>query len=114
MRPLPPAGAKNACRRGGVHIDGRRAKTTDEVREGQVVALLARCAPADAVLAGLQRDPRARPLAVVFEDAHVAVVIKPPGIKTQGSGDTRAEQSRHASIHLRVHMDAAVRRRRPG
>lgn len=94
MQILASAGAKNACRRGHVEVDGKRARTSDALHAGQCIALRARSTPANAVMhghaGGLQpTDPRAPPLEVVWEDAHLAVVIKPQGVTTQGSGEAR-------------------------
>ena len=70
--------AAKALKRGEVRLDGRPARSGDWVRPSQTLELL---------------EPRPRhpakpfrlPVEVVFEDDHLAVVVKPPGIEVGGN-----------------------------
>jgi 23S rRNA pseudouridine1911/1915/1917 synthase len=70
-------------RSGRVTVDGRAARTRQPVHGGQVIALDAETEPAQRADA-----PQAIPLAIVFEDAALIVVDKPPGLVVHpGSGN---------------------------
>eukprot|EP01025_Chloroclados_australasicus_P028428 TRINITY_DN2817_c0_g1_i3.p2 TRINITY_DN2817_c0_g1~~TRINITY_DN2817_c0_g1_i3.p2 ORF type:complete len:475 (+),score=57.60 TRINITY_DN2817_c0_g1_i3:87-1427(+) len=76
--------AKRAVRRKMVLVDNKSCKVDDMVQAGQIVALL------DRTVAGSDLNPEQAPvkIQVVYEDDQIACVIKPPGIKTQGIGNT--------------------------
>lgn len=76
----PRAAAKNACRRKHVLLDGHAVTVLTIVQPGQTVTRVARTSVAQF---------RALPgpgLEVVSQDDHMAVVVKPQGLPTQGKG----------------------------
>ena len=86
------------CRKGLVRIDGKRARPSDRLKEGQTIGLpkiedrvapdLGKDAPASA-RAGRNRDLLTERLLHI--DEHILVINKPPGLAVQGG----TGQSRH-------------------
>ena len=80
------------CRKGELRLDGARAKASDRVQPGQVVRvppLPAAPAPdtrtAEGVTQGIAPDDAAMiQAAVLWKDAHVIALNKPPGLPSQG------------------------------
>ena len=76
------------CRKGELRIDGARAKPATRVEEGQTV----RVPPLGEVAAPQVRtapqvseaDARMMKAAVLYSDAHLVAINKPPGLPTQG------------------------------
>ncbi|KAK9826166.1 hypothetical protein WJX81_002565 [Elliptochloris bilobata] len=95
-----PTAAKRACRRGEVLVDGVQRGMTWVVRGGQWLELQARVQ--GAAHGGRANShasaPRPTPLEVVYEDDHLAVVVKPPGMPVQGRGLKPSEQGTLASV----------------
>ena len=83
------------CRKGELRIDGGRAKPASRVEEGQVVRVPplpdgSISAPREApTISG--SDARMMRDAVLYDDAHLVAINKPPGLPTQGG----TGQSRH-------------------
>jgi hypothetical protein len=73
--------AKKAARRGEALVNGVRGGAETEVGPGAALAIVQRCGADPVAAAG-------RPgLQAVHEDAHMACVVKPQGIPTQGKGE---------------------------
>ncbi|GBF90008.1 hypothetical protein Rsub_02714 [Raphidocelis subcapitata] len=73
--------AKKACRRGEVLVNGAKGMVEDRVEAGATIEIVQRCGSDPVAAAG-------RPgLGVVFEDDHMACVVKPQGLPTQGGGE---------------------------
>ena len=74
-------------RTGQVRLDGKRVKASDRLAEGQTLRL-----PPQVAQGGLEEKPRPAPVAiggslepyVLYMDASVIVLNKPPGLATQG------------------------------
>ncbi|MDE2494590.1 MAG: RluA family pseudouridine synthase [Alphaproteobacteria bacterium] len=79
-------------RTGQVRVDGKRVKSSDRLAEGQMVRL-----PPQVVQGGLEEKPKpaAEPMGgslepyVLYMDASVIVLNKPPGLATQGGSGLR-------------------------
>ncbi len=67
---------KKAIKRGEIKIDGTTSNTGDWIREGQKIELFKQEAPEKVFSLKLE---------VLFEDDHIAVVIKPAGYPTSGN-----------------------------
>lgn len=83
----PPPAAKRALRRHDVLLNGQRGVTTSTVTSGDTVQLLTR-------LGGGKQwaDTSNKPhLPLAYEDQHMAIVIKPQGLSTQGKGETSVQ-----------------------
>ena len=85
--------AKRSCRRGEVVVDGLPPESPSvDIKEGQVIQCLARngaSAMSETNLLQVAKHllPLLHQMNVAYEDEHMAVVVKPPGIATQGKGD---------------------------
>ena len=68
-----------------------KTKPRPRLQKGDVVQLLYRCEAhiSDAVLKKTERASSCQRLRVHFEDEHVAIVEKPPGLAMSGMGDAR-------------------------
>ena len=90
--------AKRACRRKMVRVDGAVGKCILRVAPGASVELVQRVAAGPA--AGVGRRARdADPLAVAYEDDHLAIVVKPAGMPIQGRyGATGAREKFAGSL----------------
>ncbi|PRY93510.1 ribosomal large subunit pseudouridine synthase C [Hasllibacter halocynthiae] len=78
---------EKGCRKGEIRIDGARAKASARVEEGQQVRvppLPEAAAPAPARPSVPEADARMMRDAVLWQDAHVIALNKPPGLPTQG------------------------------
>ncbi|GAX79844.1 hypothetical protein CEUSTIGMA_g7284.t1 [Chlamydomonas eustigma] len=84
-----PTSAKRACRRGEVLVDGTTVQTTTCLRPFQTVQLIARASSSTQhLLHGQEAEAQnsLQHLRVVFEDEHMACIVKPQGMPTQGTG----------------------------
>lgn len=92
--PPPPPGlstaAKNACRRKHVLVGDQLGTTSTLLAGGERVSLLARTS----IAKPLPPDHGPR-LEAAWEDDHMALVIKPQGLPTQGGGDTLASRVKY-------------------
>ena len=92
---VPQGLVEKLCRRGEIRVDGGRVKTATRIAPGQVVRvppLPAAPAPAPEQSADGPSDAEAARLgaAVVWRDAQMIVLNKPPGLAVQGgTGQTR-------------------------
>ena len=81
------------CRKGELRVDGGRAKPATRLAEGQSVRvppLPAAAPPAPKPAGPSARDAEMIRAAVLWRDAHLLVLNKPPGLAVQGgSGQTR-------------------------
>ena len=81
------------CRKGELRVDGGRAKPASRVEEGQVVRVppIPEAPPAVRTVAAISDvDARMMKAAVLYSDAHLVAIDKPPGLPTQGgTGQTR-------------------------
>ena len=79
--------ARKACRRGEVLVNGAPGRIDTPVAGGDVVEACARVggAPRPAPSTVAASFPVSS-IQVVYEDDHLAVVVKPPGVATQGTG----------------------------
>ena len=81
------------CRKGELRVDGGRAKPASRVEEGQVVRVppIPEGPPAVRTVAAISDvDARMMKAAVLYSDAHLVAIDKPPGLPTQGgTGQTR-------------------------
>ena len=81
------------CRKGELRVDGGRAKPASRVEEGQVVRVppIPEGPPAVRTVAAISDvDARIMKAAVLYSDAHLVAIDKPPGLPTQGgTGQTR-------------------------
>jgi hypothetical protein len=79
---VPCAGAKRACRRKEILLNGAKCRSDTMVQSGDKLEILAR------VGAGQQWQSFAdKPgLDVAYEDEHLACIVKPQGLRTQGKG----------------------------
>ncbi|KAI8474727.1 MAG: pseudouridine synthase [Monoraphidium minutum] len=73
--------AKKAARRGEVLLGGQKAGVGSEVVAGAVIEIVQRCGADPLEAAGKPG------LAVIYEDDHMACVVKPQGLPTQGKGE---------------------------
>ncbi len=124
------AGAKRAVRRGEVRVDGRAVTSTAAtLLPGQHVDIVTRLAAdggrrhgggdGDELLSEEEAEPGhaggapALRLRVLYEDDHVAVVFKPSGMPSTGSGaHTAAGQMKHC-LRRSPALDAGMRYARP-
>eukprot|EP00879_Flechtneria_rotunda_P026171 GHRR01027888.1.p1 GENE.GHRR01027888.1~~GHRR01027888.1.p1 ORF type:complete len:199 (+),score=34.03 GHRR01027888.1:105-701(+) len=81
------AGAKRAIRRREVHINGFIATTEVKVCKGDIVQVMVK-AGSGPVWAGTAGKPG---LDLVYEDDHMACIIKPQGLPTQGKGEATVQ-----------------------
>jgi 23S rRNA pseudouridine1911/1915/1917 synthase len=90
--------AKALIDRGAVYVDGKRAKEADRLLGGARVVMVVLEESGRGVL-----EEKARPaqLAIVFEDPHLLVVAKPPGVVAQPTAGRVGESLLDlASAHL--------------
>lgn len=85
-------GAKRACRRGEIIVDGLPPHCPSSiVKEGQVIQSISRngASTVNKKHIGVSKHllPLLEQMCVVHEDEHFAVVVKPPGIETQNKGE---------------------------
>lgn len=73
---LSRAAVSRLIARGGVTIDGRAARKGDELRGGETIAI---DAPGEEARRAIEADASV-PLAILYEDAHIVAVDKPPGV----------------------------------
>ncbi|MEM9047660.1 MAG: RluA family pseudouridine synthase [Pseudomonadota bacterium] len=99
---IPQGRLEKMLRKGEVRVDGGRAKSAQRLNAGQTVRVPPLPAPPAAPnlpVAGAQRRPEAaRPIrsddaamlrdAVLFMDAHIIALNKPPGLAVQGGTGT--------------------------
>ncbi len=101
-------GFRGSSRSGHVTLDGKPAKPGDKVRKGAVVTLTE--PPAEPSLL----EPEDIPLDVLYEDADLLVINKPPGLVVHPA----AGHARHTLVHaLLAHCAHALgdrRRAAPG
>ena len=75
-------GAKRACRRGEILVDGVPACTTTELLPSQLVEIVARASTSQRHLehrGGMTEEEARKLLKVVYEDEHMACVLKVSG-----------------------------------
>jgi 23S rRNA pseudouridine1911/1915/1917 synthase len=65
---------RRAVNSGGVTVDGQGRKASDRLRSGQVIVVRLPEAPREGPL------PEPIPLEILYEDAHLAAINKPPGM----------------------------------
>lgn len=77
--------ARKACKRGEVHLDGEPAESSRFVQPGQRLSVH----PSEAT------PPRAwaHPLHIPWQDDHLAIVCKPPGVPVSGNHWRTVEQA---------------------
>lgn len=103
-------GIKRACRRGEVLADGRNVTTSTILRPGMKVELVARMASTQAHL--LHPRQKQAALTVVYEDEHLACIIKPPGMQCQGSGADSVQGLLPLSLRPTVNVVGTLRKPR--
>jgi tRNA pseudouridine65 synthase/23S rRNA pseudouridine1911/1915/1917 synthase len=91
-------GAAKAIKRGEIQIDGHPANSGNWIKSGQTLELLDL----------QQRTPKTYrlPLNVVFEDDHLAVINKPPGIEVGGNKFRTVENALAGSLSPSTQPDA--------
>ena len=97
FRGLVQSRIERLCRKGLVRIDGKRARPSDRLREGQTVRLPrieegASATPGEDAPAGAHAERNRDPLTgrLLHIDEHILVINKPPGLAVQGgTGQTR-------------------------
>ena len=78
---------------GRVKVDGEVLRAKDKVYEGQEITMEVEAEP-------LQQDrPQAIPLSLVFEDDHILVVDKPPGLVVHPAAGNRDGTLVNALLH---------------
>jgi 23S rRNA pseudouridine955/2504/2580 synthase len=85
------------CRKGEIRLDGARVKASSRVQAGQIVRVPPLPEPGDVVRNPATARPRVSTAdqemlkaAVLYRDAHILAINKPPGLPVQGgSGQTR-------------------------
>lgn len=83
--------ARKACRRCEILVEGKTKRCGDEVKPGETIRWIRRssnapppkCRPA---------PPEAKRVEVMFEDDHLAVLVKPRGLAVQGRGKMTLQQ----------------------
>jgi RluA family pseudouridine synthase len=95
---LSRKGIQKAIKRGEFRIDGQIAQSGDWVKTGQTIELvdLQQRAPKTYLL----------PIEVIFEDDHLAVINKPPGIEVSGNKFKTVENALPGSLAPSVQPDA--------
>ena len=92
---VPQGRIEKMCRKGEIRVDGGRAKSATRVEEGQEVRIPPLPdAPAPQPLHGLRvsdADAKLIRSCVIYRDAHIIALNKPPGLPTQGG----SKQTRH-------------------
>ncbi len=91
---LPQSLVERLCRKGDIRVNGGRVRAATKLEPGQVVRLppMPGSAPAAAPRANVVSDADAQMIraAVLYRDADVIALNKPPGLAVQGgSGQTR-------------------------
>lgn len=89
---------KNAIKKGRVQLNGNTAHTGDWVQEGQEINLLE--APAS------KHKVFRLPLEVLYEDAYLAVILKPAGYRVNGNGFQTIEHALPFNISPSGQADA--------
>lgn len=91
-------GTDKAIKRGELLINGKTAGTGDWVQPGQVLELIDL----------QQRAPKTYhlPLDVIFEDEHLAIINKPPGIEVNGNKFKTVENALAGSLKPSTQPDA--------
>lgn len=91
---VPQGRIEKMCRKGEIRVDGGRVKAASRVTPGQVVRVppLPDTAAPEPVVGPALSDADAAMMraAVIWSDAHLVAINKPPGLPSQGgSGQTR-------------------------
>jgi 23S rRNA pseudouridine1911/1915/1917 synthase len=93
---------------GHVRVNGRAERPAYAVRAGDVIAVAAP-PPAPSHL-----EPEAIPLAIVFEDEHVIVIDKPPGLVVHPGSGVRTGTLVHGLLHHTASLSRLGDPLRPG
>lgn len=91
-------GIKNAIKRGDFLIDGTRGETGTWIKPGQRIELMA---DESSLPRGYELN-----LTVVYEDEHLAAVVKPAGIPVNGNSFRTVENSLIRNIRISSEPDA--------
>jgi len=101
LHPGVPKGAlREEVRRGRVLLDGERTQPSQRLRPDQVVVL----SLSDEVLERAAPEPAPDPVEVLYEDAELLVVDKPPGLASEPERWRRASGSLAGEL-LRIAVD---------
>lgn len=76
-------------------VDGQPAQTIAQVHPGQLVQLLVRTSSETSPAAALAKLATQPAVQVVYQDDHIACVVKPQGMATQGRGATLQASIKH-------------------
>ena len=98
--------ARKACRRGSVLVNGRESRCLSAVSAGDLISLQCRVNPGYA-----PRGAPPFPVEVVWEDDHLAVVIKPAGVVSHPppGGAAGSRSMRTAVMHALEPPEAGTR-----